>query len=779
MRSTLRKYLAGVGLVAALALGVAGCDLGVPTPTPAAPGATATTAAQPTATNETVQATATTGAAEATSTTSGQTLPTPEVADPGITPVVRAAIRFADYNLEPTTVDPVLDPYTVEPGLANVDNAGDFELSPAARALIEQNAFAAQFPSGEQYLQFYQLYEDGRYSEKPVFITTDSVLHVYHLMFDKVLRTTETKYLIGDLHLLNAAMLGETQVQYNELKGTAAENAAKRNLAYFTVASRLLDPSAPIPAEVQAEVTQELKNISDHAGLTPSAVMNIGGDPSDQFMEDFGQYKPRGHYTRSPELEKYFQAMMWYGRMTFRLKSPSETQSALLLMEALQNATTAADRPAAEVWANIYEPTAFFVGGSDDLTYRDYAPLAAQIYGESPDPADYADDAKLEQFRKAAETLAAPRINSMFVYIDEDKEQVTKGLRMMGQRFTLDAYVFGQLIWREVGTFDPGDFSKQRWLPKGLDIPAAFGSEEAYKVLDEMGEVNCPFRCVNYPKQMEKVRGEIASLPNSQWTENLYWSWLYTFRPLLEPRAADSGYPSFMTNQAWTRKNLNTVLGSWTELKHDTILYAKQVMAEAGGGPPEPTVGYVEPEPEFYARVAALVGMTRDGLVARGLLEKPQGEQMPTDYRALQDLQDLALDLKHISEKELEGKELAPEEYELIKFYGARLERITAAAADPAEEGQVSTDLNDEDAAVVADVATGMDQALTEGTGRIMELYVVFPAKGSLHIGRGGIYSQYEFVQPTSNRLTDEQWRQRLDQGQIPPIGDWKTYIAK
>jgi hypothetical protein len=278
---------------------------------------------------------------------------------------------------------------------------------------------------------------------------------------------------------------------------------------------------------------------------------------------------------------------------------------------------------------------------------------------------------------------------------------------------------------------------------------------------------------------MEKVRGEIAGLPNTQWTENLYWSWLYTFRPLLSTKAPDSGYPSFMTNQAWTRKNLNTVLGSWTELKHDTILYAKQVMAEAGGGPPEPTFGYVEPEPEFYARVAALVGMTRDGLVARGLLEKPQGEQMSDDYRALQDLQDLALDLKHISEKELEGKELSDDEYSLIKFYGAKLERITAAAADPAQEGQGVEDINDQDAAVVADVATGMDQALEEGTGRVMEVYVVYPVQGKLYLGRGGIYSQYEFVQPTSNRLTDEQWRQRLDQGQIPPSGDWKTYIAK
>ena len=44
------------------------------------------------------------------------------------------------------------------------------------------------------------------------------------------------------------------------------------------------------------------------------------------------------------------------------------------------------------------------------------------------------------------------------------------------------------------------------------------------------------------------------------------------------------GYPSFMLKQAWDRKELNTFLGSWTELKHDTILYTKQVYADEMGG---------------------------------------------------------------------------------------------------------------------------------------------------------------------------------------------------
>ena len=55
---------------------------------------------------------------------------------------------------------------------------------------------------------------------------------------------------------------------------------------------------------------------------------------------------------------------------------------------------------------------------------------------------------------------------------------MTKGFRFMGQRFTLDAYVFGQVIWRNVGTVD-----KPRGLPKGLDFLAALGSDEAASLL--------------------------------------------------------------------------------------------------------------------------------------------------------------------------------------------------------------------------------------------------------------------------------------------------------
>jgi hypothetical protein len=690
-------------------------------------------------------------------------------------------VTFAAYNFEPSAAAPSVQPYQAAPGLSNVSNVGDFDLSANVKALIAQNNFAATFPTGDQYKQFYQLYEDGRYDQKPVFVSTDSVLHVYHLLFDKLLRTTETTYLIPDLKNLTATLLQASQTQYNALKGTSAENAARRNVGYLSVAAKLLDPNFSVPAEVQSEVNQDLAQISAHGGIATSAVMSMGanGDPDKVYNEDFSQYVPRGHYTRSPDLMRYFTAMMWYGRMTFRLNVPDETRSAILMSQALRTAGSG-NQSAGQLWSLIYDPTSFFVGGSDDLTYRDYSPLIDQAFGPNAAPSAVADDAKLANFIQLSKSLAAPRINSMFVWIYEDKTQVTKGFRMMGQRFTLDEYVFGQLIWRNVGNPDPTQpESTRRWMPNALDIPASFGSQEAVNILGQLGET----KYMSYTLQLNKVQGEISSLADSQWTQNLYWSWLYAFRPLLISKAPNSGYPSFMTNQAWTRKDLNTMLGSWTELKHDTILYAKQVMAEMGGGPPEQIKGYVEPEPDFYARVAALIGMTRDGLVSRGLLVKSTDPSEQSDYNTLNTLYNLALDLKHISEKELTNTPLTSDEYSLIQYYGGQLEHITMAASDPQNPNdQGNIDLSDQDAAVVADVATGgplLDQALEEGTGRIMEIYVVVPIDGKLVLTRGGIYSQYEFDQPSSNRLTDQQWQQQLNSGTVPSLGDWKTFISK
>src|SRR5205085_11264803 len=182
------------------------------------------------------------------------------------------------------------------------------------------------------------------------------------------------------------------------------------NLAYFSVAASLLDPKFSVPAAVQSEVSRELSLIEGHGGLAQSAVMGIGGA---EYIEDYGQYVPRGHYTRSEDLKTYFKAMMWYGRITFRLSKLDETRSALLLTQALQTAISGG-KPAKTAWANIYEPTAYFVGEADDLTYRDYAPIMDQALGAQAGAAAEADYAKVQRFDELATPLAGPLGNSIF-----------------------------------------------------------------------------------------------------------------------------------------------------------------------------------------------------------------------------------------------------------------------------------------------------------------------------------------------------------------------------
>lgn len=589
-------------------------------------------------------------------------------------------------------------------------------------------------------------------------------------------------------------MLSASLNQYNNLKGTEWENDAKRNIGFFAVGSKLLDPSVSVPSVVANEVNQELALIEAHQGIEKSPVMNIGarqdrmietpqGSQSlETLKEDYSQYTPRGHYDKTDQLKAYFKSMMWYGRITFRIKNDDEVKSALLITLALNKENNQ------KSWNKIYEPMNFFVGKSDDITYYQSKDLVEKIYGANVTIQSLLSDKnKLAFFLKEAKNLEPPQINSMPVFqasIQTDREKEIKGFRFMGQRFTIDASIFQRLVYREVGdktkscqAFKPeetGCLLGARCLPKGLDIPATLGSNEAKNILDEMDETQ--YAC--YSENMSKMNRYISGLSKDIWTQNLYWGWLYQLRPLLNVKSG--GYPTFMQNTAWARKEINTFLGSWSELKHDTILYAKQVYAELGGGGPEEKDdrGYVEPNPYVYARLASLLKMTNEGLEMRGLLSSSMKEN-------LSKMEQLAMSLKTISEKELNDEKLTDEEYELIRSYGGQLEHfwLEVNKDEPAfkETGSQGEYLNENPAAIISDVATDPNgQVLEEGTGKISEIYVVVPIDGKLRIAKGGVYSYYEFTWPMSDRLTDKKWRELLNADQTPKLPQWtNTFVAQ
>lgn len=689
---------------------------------------------------------------------------------------------FAAYKEIPVNINPKVPAYTVAANLTNVTNIKDFELSEAAKNLLVKNGFVVK-PAWNR--EFYPLYESNRYSFIPNFVTTDSILHNYHLMFNYLLEKLETEKLAGELKNLNTMMLTSTLAQYESLKASSFENAGRRNVGFFAVGSKLLDPNLTVPETVKKEVGEELTLIEAHQGIEQSPVMGIGAPqqtkidspagplPLEALKEDYSQYIPRGHYDKSDLLKAYFKSMMWYGRLTFRFKSEDEIKSALLITLTLNNENNQ------KSWDKIYTPINFFVGKSDDITYYQLKDLLIQVYGQNPSLQSIVNDqTKFAAFVEQTKKLAPPQINSMPVFqasIQSDREKEIKGFRFFGQRFTIDAAIFQRLITREVGPKDvscnQAPFDNGRMLPKGLDIPSAMGSKEAYNILKDQGEL--AYAC--YPENMAKLNEYIAGLKTDTWTQNLYWGWLYSLLPLTGEKP--EGYPSFMRNLAWMRKELNTYLGSWTELKHDTILYAKQVYAEMGGGreiTEKDDRGYVEPNPYVYSRLASLLALTKEGLATRGLLSD-------TGKDNLEKMEKLATSLLTISQKELSSTGLTKDEYDLIRTYGGQLEHFWLEVNKEEMKGIDRRNFLDQNpAAIVADVATDPNgQVLEEGTGNIFEIYAVVPVEGKLKLAKGGVYSYYEFPHPMSDRLTDQKWREMLDNDKAPSLPSWTdAFIA-
>ncbi|MFH0915612.1 MAG: DUF3160 domain-containing protein [bacterium] len=649
-----------------------------------------------------------------------------------------------------------LDPQPVD--LSAVTNLSKATLSDAQKQVLARQSFvAAGSPAGEQPWKFWQVYESARYQGLPLLVTTDSVLNAYHGLFDTLLQRMEEEALFRQAEVMTEALYAAASDQWSTGTDEAVKEDARLNMAYFAVANSLLKGANTAPDVVGDEVDAELSLIEAAGGLERSPILG--------FTEDYSQYKPRGHYTRSEQLERYFKAMMWYGHTGFFINprdpdvteelAVSLTRRAILISSSLVGS-------AREAWMAVYEPTSFLVGRADDLTVDDMEKVLTQVFGAAqPAPDALADAAKIATVRKELNKLAAPKILSATTRAagdTQDREGNERSFRVMGQRYIPDSYAFQQLVWAYVGEDAP---EAKRDFPMGLDIMTVLGSDQAYRIeKQDFGQD----RYKNWESQIKKVNGEFSSRDPDLWPANLYTGWLESLQHVMALPAA--GAPDFMKSRVWARKSLNTALGSWTELRHDTILYAKQsVTAEGEGGEEPETLGYVEPYPAFYAKIAELATTLRKGLVDYGLID-------PESANKLETMIGLAETLEAIARKELTGEELTLDERTTIAEYGHYLE-ILEQFDDDVEGRTLSPTA--EKSALVADVHSSYNsgKALEEATGYPLVLHAVFELNGRLQLFAGASYAYYEFTVPLAERLTDEGWVALLDSGQAPSRPAW------
>ncbi|MCK4387179.1 MAG: DUF3160 domain-containing protein [Dehalococcoidia bacterium] len=728
------------------------------------------------------------------------------------------------YEPEEVSISPNAPSYLLPLDLNELTNFGEieskFRLNGNQKDLLEKNGFAVIPWRGDDIVQPYKTLKE---QDIPIFVTSDTLLHVYHIQFNEILKRLEEEEFFDELIDISLVMMERATGDYQSFDDASLKEAARRNVAYFAVALKLLQTPTEdydegkakqeieqwnkdypwdtkefkplkkvdfsIPSYVRDEVNAEIENIEAHEGFNPSAIFN-SPDSRNPYSEDYSQYVPRGHYTRSEALKRYFKAAMWYGRMAFLLKGGPD---ALISEEDATIATIQASLISAElpnikvgvttcwqIWNRIYSVTSFFVGVADDLTPYEYLDAMEKVFGTEFDASQLADEEALLNLKTELAQMRNPEIyggSGVCVILPPvTKEKLyeclaqTKGMRFMGQRFIPDSYMFQNLVFPAVGMYVGKDepftmkmtqLGPQRCFPRGLDVMAVLGSDRAYDILKAEGDTEYQGEDTSYDKQLNGLKKEFDAVSNEDWNRNLYWSWLYALKPLLQDFG--QGYPTFMQTEAWQDKGLQTALASWTELRHDTILYAKQSYTPAATAmppQPKPVVGYVEPVPEFYNRMLSLTKMTKGGLADLDALSDEERSR-------LESLESILERLITICKDELEGKELSESDYDFIRNFGEQLDSIV-----------VGVEAKGKETTLVADVHTDTNlpmEVLEEGVGYVDLALVAYKVPdGRIIVGAGPTLSYYEFKWPMEQgRLTDEQWKEMLELGQQPPRPDW------
>ena len=661
---------------------------------------------------------------------------------------------YIDYKLSEFT--PSLEDYKVADDFSNVENFSDFgEFTERQKEMLLKNGYVITKPKNlenNEYMedpwnyefdQIHQVYEDNEYKELASFVTTDSVTHIFHIFYDGFLRNLEKEELYPKSIDLNKKLLAENINLLSEIKNERLKEIQNRNIAFIATGLKLLGSEPEnLPEEAKKIYEEEIKKARSEE-ITSS---DINGRDV-----DFSQLKPRGHYTRSEELKKYFSGTMYFGQVGLFIDKDEGPNEDGILQGLLLTHSIYKNPEILKTWEDLVEPIDFMVESADDLSIREYARTLYGVYGKDFDINKLDDEKNLNNAYAVLKEYPDPQVAGF----------MGKSFRYMPQRAVMDS-VLMQNVVDLAGPSKPSE----RPIYSGLDLLTAFGNEKAREILDN-DSYNSHWG--KYKERTDENISSVEKMEDLDWQKNMYRGWLWMLKSY--DQKFGEGYPMFMKNEAWERKDLVSALGSFAELKHDTVLYGKAVMAEMGGGGEfEIPKSYVEPNVELYEKLNWLLEFTKVNLKDRQMLSEKYEEK-------INNFQAMVLKLRDISIKELQDEEFTEEEISDLYFIGGEMEMLMVDFVESSDEYEISgwyeiENATDRRMPVVVDLMRVVENSvgLPEGeishigTGKPMEIFVIYPYQDKLYMGRGAIFSYYEFL--NKERLTDEDWQKMVyDEG--------------
>ena len=609
-------------------------------------------------------------------------------------------------------------------------------------------------------LQFRKIYD----LDLPVFVTTDAILYALHRSYDAILKRMEITYLIGKVTNLLQNLHDNIPALASQYSSNPAMNTYIKDVDfYLTVPLKLFKP-------------QTTTNFSDNIALVDKfykAVLDEQVLTTDFLSEtprtiDFSQFKPRGHYVDDfyTELADYFRVMMWLGRMELYLIEPqdfiksskSDIQrqaiAACLIQELIDLSNTKNDVD------EIEKAVSLFVGDQDNVTLENLSHLKSII--PFNDAAFLLDTNNLNVFqqRLKEQPYADQKILSQVLFkepYDTEDLKPASSFMLFGQRFVIDSYITGNVVFDKIKFKGTNIF---RALPNLLDVLFAIGNDAAIQLLKSELEQ------YHYETNLASLRYLIDNYNSEFWNSSIYSSWLNSIRSLNPPENREN-LPDFMKTAAWWQEKMNTQLASWTELRHDNILYAKQ--SYTGGTTCSFPFGYVEPIPQFYNAMKIFAETCSSKISQINFPNNFNKEDIISYFQIFYNVNDT---LFSIAEKELSNTELSTAEVKFLKSllsydnmcgvtYSGWYLSLFFDSWDE-ENGLFKKDH------IVADYHTAPTDAAGNmvgwvkhaGTGSV-DLAVVISnsPNGDKTAFVGPVLSYYEYTTTNFLRLTDDEWK--------------------
>ncbi|HMU42099.1 MAG TPA: DUF3160 domain-containing protein [Ignavibacteriaceae bacterium] len=626
-------------------------------------------------------------------------------------------------------------------------------------------------------------------ADLPVFVSTDAILHAMHISYDRILREVEIGLLKSKLiELLNS--LHSSMLQLHSIYSSDPEmlTMLKDVDIYLTVPLLLLEENVSPYYPANSSIIDTVLTLIAEEQPSTTKLFSFNCRTF-----DWSQFKPRGHYVLDPitgiSLEGYFRAMMWLGRIQLYLMKPNtytvgcddqtfkdiqrQAIDSFLIDELLDIAGTST------IYEKIESTLKFFIGESDNVTldHLDYLKEAISLNNAS----ELLDSLKMVEFQDTLEqqSFAYQLILSEILYSPLDSAGISglSSFLLFGQRFVIDSYVTGSVVFDKISYYGE---KICRLYPSTLDVLFSLGNNAAIQLL--IDELNA----FHYSTNLAALRYLIDHYDTEFWESSLYNYWLNSIR-ILNPPEDRTNLPEFMKTAAFWQEKLNTQLASWTQLRHDNLLYAKQ--SYTGGTLCSYPYSFVEPFPEIYNNISTYCQEAYSFF--NNLDISDEYKYSILDYYTY--FKQTSDTLNFISQKELNGEALNSQEALFLKkmiystpaSYGDTLDgwypKLFYRDYEYAShEGLMESDH------LAADIHTtptdcfgGNLGAISHvGTGNInLGVFITPNHLGELTAFVGPVNSYYEYRTMNFLRLTDDEWASTYLQSASRP--EWvNIYLA-